>query len=129
MKCIQIFAAVYALLAVGLGAFGAHALKDHLQGNNMTSVWETAVEYQMWHALAILAISGLKLKGRCAQFSLYGFALGIFIFSSSLYGLALGGPKWLGPITPIGGTLLIAGWALLAISLIKNKNHVEDECD
>lgn len=129
MKNIQTLAATYALLAVGLGAFGAHALNDLLLGNNMASVWKTAVEYQMWHALAVLVISALRLQGRCLQYSLYSFALGIFIFSGSLYGLALGGPKWLGPITPIGGTLLIAGWALLIISLLKNKNNLEDECD
>lgn len=117
MKFIQNTAAIYALLAVALGAFGAHALKETLRANSMLEAWNTAVDYQMWHALAILAVSAIKLEGRSVKISLGCFAIGILIFSGSLFGLALGGPSWLGSVTPFGGTLLIAGWAFLIASL------------
>lgn len=107
--------------AVILGAFGAHALKETLVARESVVVWETAVRYQMWHALALLIVSvfpqeqGLaRLTGRC-------LITGIFLFSGSLYWLALGGPGWLGPVTPIGGALLIAGWLLLLVSTCKKK--------
>ncbi|MGK0176417.1 MAG: uncharacterized membrane protein YgdD (TMEM256/DUF423 family) [Lentimonas sp.] len=112
---------ILALGAVLLGAFGAHALKDILIAKNSMLVWETGVRYQMWHALALL-ISSLfserqplsKTAGRC-------LITGTLLFSGSLYALAIGAPpRWLGPITPIGGLFLIAGWMLLLFSTYKN---------
>lgn len=97
---------------VGLGAFGAHALKDTLATNGMTSAWQTAVLYHLIHAVALLAFPGGKWAGRC-------WIAGIVLFSGSLYALALGGPKLLGPITPLGGVAFLAGWALVAWSAIK----------
>lgn len=117
-------AAVFGLLSVILGAFGAHALKGQLIENNSVEVWKTAVDYQMWHALVLLAIGlypapPVRHTAACTCFS-----LGILLFSGSLYWLALEGPRWLGPITPIGGLLLIIGWGLLLkASFSKQKNE------
>lgn len=120
-RLFSTFAAVYGLLAVALGAFGAHALKAKLSAAGTLEVWKTAVDYQMWHSLAILAVCALKIENNCTRITLSCFSAGVFVFSGSLYALALGGPRWLGPITPIGGTLLIIGWALLIVSLLKEK--------
>jgi uncharacterized membrane protein YgdD (TMEM256/DUF423 family) len=108
--------ATLALCAVILGAFGAHALKDALIAHDSVDTWETAVRYQMWHALALLLVSIISDKQHIPKATGACFTLGALLFSGSLYGLALDGPKWLGPITPLGGLCLIAGWALLAIS-------------
>ena len=103
--------AVLACLAVLCGAFGAHALKPYLDAEAV-GWWTTAVQYQMWHALAVVAIG---LSGRpWARLPGLLFILGSIIFSATLYAMALGGPRWLGAITPLGGLTLIAAWALLA---------------
>lgn len=109
---------VLALLAVALGAFGAHALKPQLLANESLEVWKTAVQYQMWHALALLLFAHIPGRGRASRMIPLCFGLGVLLFSGSLYALALAGPKWLGPITPLGGLLLMLGWgcALLARS-------------
>jgi uncharacterized membrane protein YgdD (TMEM256/DUF423 family) len=103
--------ATFAGLAVALGAFGAHALKGQIDTTAL-GWWQTAVQFQMWHALAILVIgfSG----SRRAQLTAWLFAAGTFIFSGTLYALALGAPHWVGAVTPIGGFSMICGWALLA---------------
>lgn len=99
-----------------LGALGAHGLEDQLAERGSMAVWETAVDYQMWHAIVILALAlaGGPLKVR---FSVLCFSLGILLFSGSLYWLALGGPGWLGPVTPLGGLSLIVGWAGLLVAV------------
>jgi uncharacterized membrane protein YgdD (TMEM256/DUF423 family) len=103
-------------LAVALGAFGAHALKERLSGD-MTAVWETAVQYHAWHALAMFGLGLLMLHWperadlRLASWLLLG---GIVLFSGSLYALALSGVRGLGAVTPIGGVLFLAGWLVLA---------------
>lgn len=99
---------------VALGAFGAHGLRESLEANSMLSTWNTAVLYHIVHAVALLAGSFVanqnsdhaRWVGRACGCWLAGIAL----FSGSLYLLALGGPRWLGPITPLGGIFLIAGW-------------------
>jgi len=109
--------ALYGLLGVVFGAFGAHALRGRLSAE-MLAVWRTAVEYQFYHALALLLL-GLWLQQRAAvgqTLAGYAFALGILLFSGSLYALALSGVRPLGAITPLGGLLLIAGWASWAWS-------------
>lgn len=126
MKIYPTIAGVYGITGVAMGAFGAHALEAYLHNTGHIEIWRTAVEYQMWHALTILTVSASKVQGRYSQISLGCFALGISVFSGSLYILALGGPRWLGPITPIGGTLLIAGWGFLIASLTK-KSHSESD--
>ena len=108
-------AATLCLLAVGLGAFGAHALKTTLQSHGMLDVWNKAVLYHFLHALALAVLALHGAGNRVAYFLLVA---GIVFFSGSLYALALI-PQlrdWLGAITPIGGLCFLAGWAWLIIS-------------
>ena len=101
-----------------LGAFAAHSLQSRLTSELLT-VFETAVRYQMWHALALLLVFNFP-KEQCFQTAIgCCFTVGVLLFSGSLYWLALGGPKWLWPVTPIGGLLLIFGWLLLLVSSCK----------
>jgi uncharacterized membrane protein YgdD (TMEM256/DUF423 family) len=116
----QLSGVILALSAVILGAFGAHALKDTLVAKDSISVWETAVHYQMWHALALLLLSLFSEKKAFSKIAGQCFIFGTLLFSGSLYLLALGGPGWLGPVTPIGGLCLITGWALFFLSIYKN---------
>lgn len=103
-------AASLAALAVGSGAFGAHALKSRL-APDMLAVWQTASHYHLVHAVALVALAvGAKDPGRSWNVLLAGGVL----FSGSLYALALSGIRGLGAITPIGGALLVLGWSLLA---------------
>src|SRR5438105_3871245 len=105
-------AAALCLLAVGLGAFGAHALKSTLQDHGMLDVWNKAVLYHFLHALAL---AGLALHGAGNRIAYYLIAAGIVFFSGSLYALALTNARWLGAITPIGGLCFLAGWAWLIV--------------
>lgn len=98
-------------LAVALGAFGAHALRAGL-GAEALGWWQTAVQYQMWHALALVALGAVDL--RWARLPAWLLAAGAAIFSASLYAMALTGARWLGAVTPLGGLLMLVGWALLA---------------
>ncbi|HEV2680691.1 MAG TPA: DUF423 domain-containing protein [Rhodanobacter sp.] len=101
--------------AVLLGAFGAHALQSVFNAQSR-ELWHTAVNYHVWHALALALAAGLG-QGRSRRLALAGFALGIVLFSGSLYALALGAPRWIGIITPFGGLAFIAGWIALGLSL------------
>ena len=123
---ILIFATISGLLAVIIGAFGAHALKK-IVAPEMLAVWQTGVQYQFYHTLALLflsALSGMKLT--YINLSFKSFVAGIILFSGSLYLLALKDYlefpwlRFLGPITPIGGLLLMAGWASLLIGALKS---------
>lgn len=100
--------------AVILGAFGAHALSGTLDARG-SELWHTAVNYHFWHALA-LALAALGGAGRARGFALWAFALGILLFSGSLYALALGAPRLTGIITPFGGLAFILGWVALGFS-------------
>lgn len=119
MKLFLIIGAVNAMLAVALGAFGAHGLEGKLSEKYM-DVWDKATAYQMYHALGIIAIAILngttKMNLNTAGWLM---TLGIVIFSGSLYLLALTQIKVLGAITPIGGVLFIASWVMLMIAAIK----------
>ncbi|MCC6414659.1 MAG: DUF423 domain-containing protein [Opitutaceae bacterium] len=103
---------------VGLGAFGAHGLHERLIAVGMLSAWETAVLYHLVHTVAILAMAlGDDKQSSAARQWLQRAGLcwitGVVLFSGSLYVMALGGPRWLGPVTPLGGLAFIIGWALL----------------
>lgn len=112
-----IAAALLGASGVGLGAFGAHALRAELLANGMTNAWETAVRYHLLHAVALLALAVWLRQAnggtRAARAAGWAWLIGVVVFSGSLYGLALGGPRWLGPVTPLGGIALLAGWLAL----------------
>lgn len=112
--------AAYGFLAVALGAFGAHALRSRL-GGEMLAIWRTAVEYHFWHALALVLVGVLALQRPATALAVSGaaFAAGVLIFSGSLYALALSGERALGAVTPIGGVLLLCGWAALVWAVIE----------
>ena len=105
-------AAALGLLAVLLGAFGAHGLKDLLGHNGTTAIWEKAVFYHFIHAVMLFVLAQMKKPPAVAW---WGFFTGIVIFSGSLYLLAVTNVKWLGAITPIGGTAFIVGWVCLML--------------
>ena len=113
-------AALLAGSAVIFGAFAAHLLRGELSPRALHS-FETGARYQLTHALALLWIGGRLEREHRRTLSWAGrlIAGGIFLFSGSIYVLSLGGPRWLGPVTPIGGLALISGWLLLAMSLWK----------
>ncbi len=107
--------------AVALGAFGAHALRGQLDAQ-MTAVWQSAVQYHAWHALALLALGGLLARWperRGLARAGWLFVGGIVLFSGSLYGVALTGVRGLGMITPFGGTAFLVGWGFLVCSAWK----------
>ena len=106
-------AAALCLLAVGLGAFGAHALKASLESHGMIDVWNKAVLYHLLHAVALVALALHGARNRIAWFLIFG---GILLFSGSLYLMAVMQVRGLGAITPIGGLCFLAGWAWLIIS-------------
>ena len=105
-------AAILGATAVIFGAFAAHALRVRLAPEQL-GWWQTGVHYQLAHALALLVIPALPLRRPAIPAAL--FTAGTIIFSGTLYAMALGLPRWLGAITPVGGLLLIAGWIALAI--------------
>lgn len=99
---------------VALGALAAHVLKSSLSLDSMAA-FETGVRYQVLHGLALLACSALESRDRRTGLASLAFLLGTLLFSGSLYVLALSGPKEFGPVTPLGGVLLIAGWLVLLL--------------
>ncbi len=118
-------ASVSGLLAVALGAFGAHGLREILSAQQLTT-WETAVRYQMWHALALTMISlQLNQHPDSALLKCSGWLMtfGSLLFSGSLYALCLTGQKWFGPITPVGGMLLLSGWFFISLFAFKRIKH------
>lgn len=106
-------AAIFGVIAVGIGAFGAHGLKSMLEASGRLETFETAVKYHFYHSLALFALGVLALvkpNWKKLGLSFWGFTLGILIFSGSLYVLCLSGTTWLGAITPLGGVAFILGW-------------------
>jgi len=105
-------------IAVMLGAFGAHGLKNKVTPEQL-AWWHTGVDYHVYHALALLIIGALiaaQPQLAIPKGSAWALQVGIVIFSGSLYGMTLGAPRWFGAITPIGGTAFIVGWLWLAYS-------------
>ncbi len=125
-RFLLIIAAVNGFFAVAIGAFAAHGLKQTLSAAALDTV-KTGVQYQFYHTLALLLVGlwllhkpatpGLKASG-------LAFILGSLLFSGSLYALALGAPRWLGPITPLGGLCFLLGWALLLVAAWRSKPDV-----
>jgi len=107
--------ALWALVGVGMGAFGAHGL-EKVAGPEEIAWWETAASYHLIHALGLIAC-GLAVRSGCksARAAMVMFA-GSLVFSGTLYAMALGAPRWFGAITPLGGVLMMVGWLLLALS-------------
>ena len=112
------FAGLLGMTGVLLGAFGAHALRASLLARQTTDVWHTAVSYQLIHSVALLVLA-VRMGGADGQAppgvaaAAWCWIGGVILFSGSLYALALGAPPALGPVTPLGGLLFVAGWALV----------------
>jgi uncharacterized membrane protein YgdD (TMEM256/DUF423 family) len=125
-----ITASLLGALAVALGAFGAHGLEKIATDGKILHGFQTATEYQMYHALALLAVAILydKFPVSTMKWAGYSFIAGIILFSGSLYLLTFlkiqesSAVKFVGPITPVGGICFIAGWLLLLIAVMKKKN-------
>ena len=113
-------AAATGFLAVALGAFGAHGLKDILAQNGTAAIWETAVFYHFIHAVMLFLLAGRKPFAAGAWWC---FLAGIVFFSGSLYLLALTNEHWLGVITPFGGAGLLAGWVCLFFNAAKSDKN------
>jgi len=117
----SVAAALAGAVAVVLGAFGAHALRASLDAQSLAT-WHTAVDYQFWHALALLA-TGLLARSRASaplRVAAVSFAVGMVLLCGSLYLLALGAPRGFGAITPLGGVAFIVGWLALALHAWRN---------
>jgi uncharacterized membrane protein YgdD (TMEM256/DUF423 family) len=128
LRRMAFFGALLCLLAVAIGAFGAHVFKDTLVANQKEAVYDLANRYQFYHGLALILIAALFGRAGVSDSSyakptlnLLGILmfLGTLIFSGSLYVLALLNIAWLGAITPIGGLLLLIAWALLLLKIVK----------
>lgn len=117
MKTFAVLGGLLGGLAVAAGAFGAHALRAQLDAR-MLEVFETAVRYQMYHALALLAVAWLcrETTGMAAPVAGWAFLLGILLFSGSLYAMVFTGVRALGAVTPIGGVAFMVGWVALAVA-------------
>ena len=120
MKNWIILGASLAGLAVILGAFGAHGLKNKLSPADL-AIFETGVRYHMYHALGLilLGILGFHYSGNVIQLPAVLLSVGILIFSGSLYILVLTGIRWMGAITPIGGVAFIVGWVTLVFKILR----------
>jgi uncharacterized membrane protein YgdD (TMEM256/DUF423 family) len=122
-KKITVTASFLAALTIGIGAFGAHGLEKLVEGDALAS-FETGVRYQMYHAIALLILGfATAIPAHTRKWVFWSFILGIILFSGSIYLLVLKevlpfDPSFLGPITPIGGVLLIFGWARLGYGLL-----------
>ncbi|MEO0527632.1 MAG: DUF423 domain-containing protein [Bacteroidota bacterium] len=120
---VPLMGALYGLLAVVFGAFGAHALKKSFTEEQLKS-FETGVKYQMYHAILLIVLGfNFGFTTPLETYIVYCFILGTFLFSFSIYALCLSASKgeklkFLGPITPIGGLLLVIGWGLLGYSFV-----------
>jgi uncharacterized membrane protein YgdD (TMEM256/DUF423 family) len=123
-RSILLIASCSGALAVVLGAFGAHALKSRLTPD-LLAIYQTGVQYHFYHTFALLACGVLIHSGvdnNAIRVGAYAFIVGTFIFSGSLYVLAIADLRWLGAITPVGGVALIAGWIALAIGVMRSSS-------
>jgi uncharacterized membrane protein YgdD (TMEM256/DUF423 family) len=122
-RWVLVAGAGFAMLAVMIGAFAAHGLKQVLDTYSL-GLFETASRYQMYHAIGLLIVAVIstipQFSPRWLKFAAFAFILGIVLFSGSLYLLALSGIKWLGAITPLGGVAFLFGWLALIIAALKH---------
>ena len=121
-RTFVVLGALFGFLGVALGAMGAHALSHRLTPDRL-AIYETAVRYQMYHALALLAVAWAvgRFPGGLPAAAGWLFVAGVLIFSGTLYGLAFGAPRWFGAITPIGGLCFLAGWAALVLAAVRSR--------
>lgn len=119
-RVFTILGALSALIGVGAGAFGAHGLRERLDAA-MLATFETGARYQMYHALALLAVAWASTRwpGGLTTAAGWLFVAGTVLFSGSLYALSLSGVRWLGAITPLGGLAFLGGWACLALAAFR----------
>lgn len=117
MNIFLLLGSILMFLGVGMGAFGAHGFAEFLASTGREGTFETAVRYQVYHGLALLAVGILNNQAAATILNWSGwlFFAGTVIFSGSLYILIYSGVKWLGAITPIGGVLFLAGWVCMGI--------------
>lgn len=120
MKLALVGGAVFMALAVLFGAFGAHSLKEMVSATDLLT-FEKAVRYHFWHALGLLVIGaiGFHISVDALRFPVYLIMFGIIFFSGSLYLLVITDTRWLGAVTPFGGTAFIIAWILLAYQLYR----------
>lgn len=121
-RIIVVIAALLLMVGVGTGAFGAHGLRAHV-APDMLAVWQTAVLYQMVHALGLLGVAALRprLHPRLVSWAASFLLGGILIFSGSLYALVLSDLRMLGAVTPLGGVSFMLGWLLLALAAARGR--------
>ncbi len=122
IKLFTLLGSINAALAVMLGAFGAHGLKDKLT-ESMMGVFQTGVQYHFYHALGLFAVAFVASQypeSTIVKWSGWTMFAGIVLFSGSLYVLSLSGIRWLGAITPLGGLAFIVAWCLLAVAVVKS---------
>ncbi|MFT5286605.1 MAG: uncharacterized membrane protein YgdD (TMEM256/DUF423 family) [Planctomycetota bacterium] len=117
--------ALLAGVAVAAGAFGAHALHDQLEQADQLGNWETAVRYQVWHALALILFAVMREQRQSGGSAIgWLFLIGTVFFSGSLYALALGIPStYIWPLTPAGGLLLLVGWLSIAVGALRSSSN------
>lgn len=120
-KHVLFLAGLSGLLAVAIGAFGAHGLKSKIDAE-MLAVFQTGVQYHFYHTFALAVVALVLFKFPQASIFYWAgaaFLLGILLFSGSLYAMALGGPRWLGPVTPLGGLSFMVGWLCLLLGALR----------
>lgn len=121
MKLSLLLGALGGFSSVAIGAFGAHAMRSRLDEYALR-IYETAVQYQFYHSLALLAVGLLLMQfpqSTLLKSSVIAFTLGILVFSGSLYVLSISGLRWLGAVTPLGGLAFLVGWACLMVFVWK----------
>jgi len=117
-----------AAVAVVLGAFGAHGLKAHVPAEDL-EIWKTGVLYHALHSIALVLFGLFQERRRSSSTPGLLFLVGIVVFGGTLYGIVLGGPRWLGAITPLGGLALIAGWILFGVQALRSGNASHDRAE
>lgn len=122
MRQFAIIGAALAFFAVAFGAFGAHALRDQLPADRLAT-FQTGVQYQAMHALALLALGLSQHKHRGLIVACWLFLAGVVVFSGSLYALAITGTRGFGAITPIGGVCFLSGWLMVFIAIASGRSE------